>query len=450
MKKIIPALFAAVCCLYTFGETRPNIILILADDLGYGDVGFMGCTDIPTPHIDALATEGVRFTNGTVTHSFCSPSRAGIMAGRYQQRFGHENNVPFSADDLTLGLPVTEKLLPQALKEAGYTTAMFGKWHLGGTEPFHPLNRGFDELYGFLGGGHKYFPEQLTIETPTHRFDEYKTKLLRNRERVEETEHLTEAFTREACAFIERQSADKPFFIYLSYNAPHTPLQPSKETLERVPNLKGKRRQYAGLVVGLDDGVGRVFQTLEKTGHRNNTLIFFLSDNGGPLPHGADNGELRDDKGTVYEGGIRVPFTVSWPGIIPAGVDYEPVVSSLDIYATAAAVAGTTAPEERPLDGVNLIPYLTGEDKTLPHEILFWRQGGGGTWAARQGNLKMSEVRNTVELHDLDKDISESNDLSATYPEKLQNLKARLRSWNKKLVKPLWNNPTPPKKDEAR
>lgn len=427
----------------TVSASKPNVVVILVDDLGYADVGFNGCEDIPTPNIDRIAEEGMRCTDGYVSHPFCSPTRAGLLTGRYQQRFGHENNPPFLPDNDKIGLPTDQVTIADVLSSAGYVSTMIGKWHLGAAEPFHPLNRGFTHMYGFLGGGHQYFPDRLTVADPREHRHQYRTKLLRDRKRVEETEYLTDAFSREAVAFIDRYH-DRPFFLYLSYNAPHTPLQATEKYLKRFPDIKDKKRRvYAAMVSAIDVGVGRVLQALDRHDLDEQTLIFFLSDNGGPVGvNGSSNEPLRAGKGTVYEGGIRVPFAVRWIGQLPAGRDYDQPVSCLDIFATAAAVAGAEVPERHKLDGVNLLPYLQGEKTTPPHEVLFWRRGGGDSYAVRRGRFKLTEQnRGKLELYNLVKDIGEQHNLAAEQSGLLRKLNALKNEWDARLVEPKWPNP---------
>jgi len=273
----------------------PNIVVILADDLGYGDVGFNGCPDYATPNIDSIANNGILCTSGYVTHSFCSPSRAALLTGRYSQRFGYENQPTVDSTNPRLGLPMDELPLSQMLKSAGYVCGTIGKWHLGYAPNFHPLNRGFDEFFGFLDGSSNY----------------YNAKVLRDYTSVTETEYLTDAFTREGVSFINRH-ATEPFFLYLSYNAVHAPYdQPPAIYMDRVANIADPQRQnYAAMVVALDDGVGQVLQALQANNILNNTLIFFLSDNGAPPHPFVRNLPLRGYKHDVLEGGIRVPFAV--------------------------------------------------------------------------------------------------------------------------------------------
>jgi arylsulfatase A-like enzyme len=421
---------------------RPNIVVVLADDLGYADVGFQGAADIPTPNLDRLAASGIRCTSGYVSHPFCSPTRAGLMTGRYQQRFGHENNPRYDPHDAVAGLPLAETTLPQTLREAGYVTGHVGKWHLGATPKHHPLKRGFTESFGFLGGGHDYFKSEMSDGAK-----EYMIPIQRDGKAVEEKEYLTDAFSREACAFVRRHAKD-PFFLYLAYNAPHTPQQASGKYLDRFANISDpKRKLCAAMVSAVDDGIGRLTETLRELKLESDTLVFFLSDNGGPLAvNGTRNTPLRGAKGQVFEGGIRVPFVVSWPGQIAKGKKYGQPVISLDIFPTAAAAAGVELkPAVRAkLDGVNLLPHLQSRAATAPHQRLFWRTGGGVSYAVREGRYKLvRQPGGNPQLFDLDTDISESTDLAAAQPELAAKLNASLDEWNKQLIKPLFESPRP-------
>ena len=419
---------------------RPNIIVILADDLGFADTGFTGCKDFSTPYIDRLARSGVRFTNAYVSHAFCSPTRAGLMTGRYQQRFGHENNPVYNPHDDVAGLPTSEITLANVLSGAGYATGQIGKWHLGAAHQFHPLKRGFQEQFGFLGGGHDYFK----AETANPDAREYLIPIERNGKPVEEKEYLTDAFSREACEFVGRHAKD-PFFLYLAYNAPHTPLQAPQPYLDRVSSIADPiRRSYAAMICAMDDGIGRLTAMLEVLKLENDTLIFFLSDNGGPTPvtH-ADNHPYRGFKGQVYDGGIHVPFVMKWKGRLPEGETYGSPVISLDIFATAAALAGAAVPKDRPIDGVNLMPCLTGKGSPPPHDKLYWRIGGGQAFAVRQGNWKLVKIGGRSELYDLEADAGESKDAASTKPEILARLESARVAWNRDLIPPLFQSPAP-------
>jgi arylsulfatase A-like enzyme len=436
-------LLKAAACLpaaATAATRRPNIIVILADDLGYGDLGFQDSKDIPTPNLDQLARSGVRFTNAYVSHPFCSPTRAGLLTGRYQQRFGHENNPVYNPRDEVSGLPIEETTLPQVLAKAGYATGLVGKWHLGAAPKFHPMKRGFTEMFGFLGGGHDYFKAQLEGEPR-----EYLIPIQRSGEPVRESEYLTDAFSREAAAFVERHRA-RPFFLYLAYNTPHTPLQVSEKYLDRFRNVADlKRRSYAAMVSSLDDGVGKVMDALRRTQLESDTLVLFLSDNGGPpAANASNNGPLRAAKGTVYEGGVRVPFLARWKGKLKPGVYREPVIS-LDIFPTAAIAAGADPAALTPLDGVDLLPHLNGESNRPPHESLFWRTGGGVSYAVRQGNWKLVKASGSAapELYDLASDVGESRDLAPTEQAAVSKLQQAYDIWNRAMKPPVFPGPPP-------
>ena len=422
---------------------RPNIILILADDLGFADVGFNGCQDIPTPNIDSLARGGVRFTSGCVSHPFCSPTRAGIMTGRYQQRFGHENNPRYDPRDNVSGMPVSELSLAQVLAGAGYATGLVGKWHLGAAPHFHPMKRGFKETYSFIGGGHDYFKTQMEDEPR-----EYLVPIERDGTPEALNDYLTDALSREAAAFIRRHARD-PFFLYLAYNAPHTPQQSSEKYLNRFRGIQDeKRRLYAAMLSAVDDGVGGVLATLKELRLESDTLIFFLSDNGGPVGiNGSSNAPLRGAKGGLYEGGIRVPFAARWPGRLPAGRDFPHPVISLDILPTALGAAGARVPPAAKLDGVDLLPYLTGASSAAPHERLFWRTGGGMSFAVREGRFKLVRTpEGTTELYDLQADPGETKDLSGVRPDVAARLDKAREAWNRELTAPLFESPQPQRK----
>lgn len=419
-------------------QKAPNIIIILTDDQGYGDVGFNGSTEIPTPGIDRIANNGVVFTNGYVSFAVCGPSRAGLMTGRYQDRFGFSKNPLLAPKDSTMGLPQSEETMAELLKRAGYRTSVLGKWHLGAHPSQHPNRRGFDEFYGFLEGGHRYFPKEWDLNDITDtrsQYDGYRTKMLRNNEVVEETEYLTDALSREAVEFVKRNSGG-PFFLYLAYNAPHAPMQATEKYLSRFPDISdNKRKTYAAMVSAVDDGVNLLLNTLEQLKIDDNTIVFFLSDNGGPTKDNASsNKPLRGFKGDFFEGGIRVPFAVQWKGVLPAGTKYHQPVISLDIFGTAAAL--NKLRPKNPIDGVNLIPYLTGKNKGLPHEALFWRGSNSEKWAVRTAEQKLVILPQKTERFAIRDDISEARDLHAGDPKKTTELQALINSWKKGLVPP--------------
>jgi arylsulfatase A-like enzyme len=440
-------LATCACALAFAADRKPNILVIVSDDHGYADVGFNGGKAVPTPHLDALAASGVRCTSGYVSHPFCSPTRAGLLTGRYQQRFGHENNPAYNPTDAVAGLPLTEKLLPQFLQEAGYRTGWIGKWHLGATPAHTPWARGFQQTYGFIGGGHSFSGWAIDVKK------EYNVPLTRDGQATTEVPaHLTEAFGKEAVAFI-RRNAGAPWMLYLAFNAPHTPHMPTNEREKQFADVKDPvRRKCLAQISLMDDAVGAITKALADSGQAQDTLIFFFTDNGGTPPSlGADNTPLRGYKGYVYEGGVRVPFVISWPARLKAGSTYDRPVSSLDVTATALALAGVAFPTERRLDGVNLIPFLRGETQTAPHANLFWRTGGGQSYAVRSGDWKLVRNRKQPdELYDLSTDIGEAKDLASARPEVVAKLAADLSAWDKELIAPLFQSPkggkAPPKK----
>ena len=417
------------------GAPQPNIIVILADDQGYADLGCQGAKDVATPHIDSLAAGGVRFTNGYVSGPVCSPTRAGLMTGRYQQRFGHEFNPGRSAAAYeTVGLPLSQITIADALKQAGYATGIVGKWHLGWAPKFHPLRRGFDELFGFLGGSHSYLDAKADPLDP----------ILRGTEAVDEKEYLTDAFTREAVSFISRHK-DHPFFLYLAYNAVHAPLQATEKYLGRFAHIADpKRSTYAAMLAAMDDGAGAVLRRLREDGLERDTMVFFFSDNGGPIGvNGSDNSPLSGAKGTVLEGGIRVPFILQWPERVPAGKVYDEPVISLDVFPTAVAAARGGVPRDRVMDGVDIIPYVTGAAKGRPHETLFWRSGEQR--AVRRGQWKLVRAAGAPPaLYDLSRDIGERQDLAKDQPQLAQELDQALGKWESQLAPPLWGRPAQP------
>lgn len=474
---------ALMCCLATFSaagysqtivESRPNIVLLVADDLGYGETGCQGNSQIPTPHIDSLAARGVRFTNGYVTAAFCSASRAGLLTGRYQNRFGYEFN-PIGAknEDPLAGLPPQQKTLADHLQVAGYTTGLIGKWHLGGTAKYHPQRRGFDEFFGFLHEGHYFVPppyhgvttmlrrkalpnglmgrwqsrdEKTVYSTHMGSMEpdyDANNPVLRSGQPVKETEYLTDALTREAVGFVDR-NADRPFFLYLAYNAVHSPLQGADKNMQKFAHIDDiHRRIFAAMLSNMDDSVGEVIGSLDGNGIRDNTLIFFLSDNGGPTRElTSSNAPLRGEKGSMYEGGIRVPFLMSWPGHVPEGAEYAKPVISLDMFPTITAAAGLKPAVNRESDGVNLLPHLNDETGELPHETLWWRTGRKA--ALRYGDWKLvnnpsRRAPDKWELYDLSTDIGEQNDLANSAPETLADLIQRWGVLNSEMMDPIWS-----------
>jgi arylsulfatase A-like enzyme len=471
----------------------PNVIVILADDLGYGDTGVYGSKVIHTPNIDALAASGVRFTSAYVSHPVCSPSRAGLLTGRYQERFGYEFN-PVGRDR-TGGVSLNEITIAQIMKSAGYATGMIGKWHIGEARGYYPSDRGFDEFFGMAAGGSTYIVDpkptdefytypgadaaERTTNEPDPRLATMSPKerlvaargrapITRNHAVVDEEDYLTDAFTRESLDFIDRHKA-KPFFLYLAYNAPHVPLQATKKYLDRYRDIPEKGpRIYAAMVSALDDGVGAVMAKLKAEGLERDTIVIFLSDNGCAryIQGACSNAPLSGYKGDHLEGGVRVPYIVSWPGRVPGGkVDDRPI-SSLDIVPTAAAAAGAKLPKDRVYDGVDLMPYLTGGKTGAPNPTLYWR--AGASYAIRDGTNKLWEANKAapgvvagqdagkiapdgivakvgpygrhVMLYDLKSDAAERHNLAKAKPDLVARLQAKLAAWDKTLVPPQWTS----------
>jgi arylsulfatase A-like enzyme len=408
---------------------KPNILVIVADDLGYADTGFQGCRDIPTPNVDSIASNGVIFTDGYVSCPVCAPTRAGILTGRYQQRFGFEHNPgPESYAAENFGLPLSEKTLAERLKPLGYATGMVGKWHVGFKRELTPPERGFDEFFGFLNGAHNYLPRKGAQQE----------SILRGHDPVEEKEYLTDAFGREASAFVEKHK-EHPFFLYLPFNAVHSPLDASPKLLEKFASINDPlRRTYATMLASMDDAIGRVLEKLREHHLEENTLIFFLSDNGGPTTETSSrNDPLRGNKAQVYEGGIRIPFAMQWKGHLPAGKKVNQPIIALDIVPTVLYAASSTPVTEDKLDGVNLLPFLKGETEKPPHDQLFWRMGE--QHAARIGDWKLVGRRGqAAEIYYLPKDISEKTDLAARHPEKVKELQTAYNEWNAKNIPAQW------------
>lgn len=420
-------------------KERPNIIIFMADDMGYADTGFTGATDILTPNLDKLAENGVVFEQGYANHSFCAPSRAALLSGKYPYRFGFETNPAYDPANPLMGIDPSVKLFPKRLQEVGYKTAIVGKWHLGASEKHHPNNRGFDYFYGFLGGGHDYFK----IDTTKPVWEAYLQGLTRNKKTANFDGYLTTALSNDAANFVN-ENKDNPFFLFVSYNAPHQPLQAPKEDIERYSHIKDKKRRvYAAMVDVMDRGIGNVVATLKKNGIYENTLIFFLSDNGGPQGskenpgkgNASSNKPFRGGKGSFYDGGVHVPFIASWPAKFKSGSRYKLPVNSLDIGKTAVAVAGVEPNSVTDMEGVNLIPFVTGEDKKAPHDAIYWRGGSNWSVLASDGmkHVKDKDSKNP-ELFYLPNDISESEDIIDKKSIRAKELHAKWIEWNKKNI----------------
>jgi len=446
----------------------PNIIVFIADDLGYGDTGVYGSKFIKTPHIDQLAADGVRLTDAYVAAAVCSPSRAGLYTGRSQPRFGYDYNP--TGDDTVLGLPTDERTLGNLMNDAGYATGLVGKWHLGKSEQHHPMSRGFDEYYGILSGGSTYIDSTLdgvqswpNPDSPTQRPDA--SAVFDGRQQIEVEEYLTDVFAEEAVDYIARHK-DEPFFLMLTPNAPHTPLQSTDEYYDRYPDIKEEgKRIFAAMVSSVDDYVGDVVAELKKHNIEDNTLMVFFSDNGciaymsEPI---CTNEPLSGSKRYHLEGGVRVPFIYKWPARLPKGQVYSQPVTSLDLYSTMAAAAGV---DERTQDSVDLTPYLAGDNTEVPHEFLFWRAKPNmsvrwGKWkmwkvnksdqplsAMTLSGLRLPEIEfpqdspngQLTVLYDLSADIGEQTNVADQHPDVVERLETELANWDAELAdETLW------------
>ncbi len=436
---------------------HPNLLIVLADDMGYGDLGYTGSQHLQTPHLDSLAKSGVFCSEAYVTSSVCSPSRAGLLTGRDPRRFGYESNLNQSAAAYgtrqeLLGLPPSEHTLGDQLRSAGYATALIGKWHLGSEDAHHPTARGFDHFCGMLVGSHNYFP------TPA------KHQLQRNGEPLREfsSPYLTDFFTDEALRWIQTQhdsSEAKPWMLMLSYNAPHTPMQATDQDLAKFAHISDpKRRTYAAMMYALDRGVGRVRSYLEETGQLEQTLIVFFSDNGGATNNASWNGPLSGVKGCMREGGIRVPMIWSWPGQLPAGKRTDAVVSSLDVLPTFMAAAGADLLPLKPApshedkrnrhraeekygayDGINLLPLLQGKSDPA-RRTLFWRLQGQR--AIRDGKDKLITLSHRpAQLFQVTSDLAEADDRFDADRSRAEQLYQMLGEWEASLATvPLWGS----------
>ena len=427
--------------------SQPNIVLILVDDLGYCDSEIYGCGNVPTPNMKQLADDGVRFTAGYVTSPVCSPSRAGLLTGRYQHRFGHEFLVE-GDPTANAGLPVGEITIADALGQAGYATGMVGKWHLGIKSDHHPLNRGFDRFFGILNWGTDYIdPTNDDVYSWTHPLAKPSgnnaTVLIhsdgnvsRDKDFVKEDAYLTDAFAREAAEFIEEKRRG-PFFLYIPFTAIHGPLQVTSNYYAPLAHISDEaRRIYAGMTSALDHGVGKILRAIRTEGLEENTIVVLLSDNGAGVADHTNNGPLRLGKHTLFEGGVRVPYIVKWPGEIEAGKEYRQPVSALDVFPTLLAAAGQGMPADRSLDGVDLLPHLHRQTNSSPHTALFWRQGPN--WAVRQNEWKLIHAANQNWLYDLSQDPAERINLAERNPEVIKKLTKAFDDWNADNVDPLW------------
>lgn len=438
---------AFVCLAFQVGvgrctePKRPNFLIIYADDLGYGETGIQGCKDIPTPHIDSIAKNGLRCTQGYVAATYCSPSRAGLMTGKYPTRFGHE----FNAITRQSGLSLKEITIADRLRKLGYATAAVGKWHLGESAEYHPTRRGFDEFYGTLANTPFFHPTKFID-----------SKLSPDVKAIDdENFYTTDKYAERSVDWIER-NRDKPWLLYLPFNAQHAPLQAPKKYLDRFPSITDeKRKMFAAMMSAMDDAVGTVLAKIKALGQEQNTIVFFIADNGGPTQSTtSNNGALRGFKMTTFEGGPRVPFFVQWKGTLPEGKDYTLPVMNLDVMPTCLAAAGSPMEASAGVDGLDLIPYLTGKNPASPHETMYWRFGE--QWAVRHGDWKLVVSKGgngKPELYNLVKDIGESTDLATGDPKRVADMQMRYDAWSAQQAEPTVKDAKPlnaPKKNAKK
>lgn len=415
-------------------DSLPNIVVILTDDQGFADISLNPghSAEVATPHMDSLAEEGVVFSQAYTSGHVCSPTRAGLMIGGYSQRVG-----VYTAGDGGRGFDPGKTIFPGFLPDE-YVSAAIGKWHLGLDNDYpelkwHPLNRGFDESYGFMGrGAHSYF------DLRSDSTGKFLHPIYRNKERINDAGYLTTRLTEEAVAFIDRNHT-RPFFLYLAYNAVHAPAEAPQEDIEhfenRFPSISKERAILMAMLKHLDDGVGAVVAELKEKSVFENTIVFFLTDNGGAKGMQADNTPLRGFKGSFDEGGIRTPFIVSWPARFSGGRVIDTPVISFDILPTVLD-ASKSLPANNDFDGKSLLPLLSG-DATSHHETLFWSKGKEDEWAVRRNNWKLHYRRGDIDLTDLGNDISEKTDLARKYPEIVSELATEFDAWIKPMADPV-------------
>ena len=439
IKSVFVFALSVLLSLVVCAQKKPNIVLLFSDDAGYADFGFQGSKVMHTPNLDKLASSGVRFTQGYVSASTCGPSRAGLITGRYQQRFGfEENNVPSfmssnsALDGLNMGVPTDQTTIGESLQDLGYTTAYFGKWHLGGADRFHPTKRGFDEFYGFRGGARSYYKYPALSKTGKENWLERDFGKYAEPER-----YLTDKLGEEAADFIERNQ-EKPFFAFVSFNAVHTPMEAEQKDMDQFPQLSGKRQQVAGMTLALDRACGVILDKLKELGLEKNTIVVFTNDNGGPTDKNASiNLPLAGTKSNHLEGGVRVPFLMRWSGVIKKNSEYDYPVSTLDLLPTFVEAAGGDVKPLTQIDGVNLLPYIKNENKSRPHETLFWKKDCRAS--VRHGDWKLIRFPDRpAELYNIIEDESEQNDLASNYPDKVREMYKMIFEWESELERPRW------------
>ena len=429
MKRISINLILLCLTISLSAKDKPNVIILLADDLGWADLGYQGSDDIRSPHIDSLAKNGIRFTDGHVSASVCSPSRAGLMTGRYQQRFGHEANSPPPSD----GMDLEQITMADRLKKLGYRTGLIGKWHLGNQDEFYPTRRGFDYFYGLRSGSRSYFYNAKNDDKPGN-----VRAIEENGKPVKFDGYLTDVFGQKAIDFINAKD-DKPFFLFHSFTAPHGPMHATEEDKALFASIENtKRRSYAAMIWAMDRAIGQLVDALKAAGEFENTLIWFLSDNGGATGNASINLPLAGHKGIKFEGGTRVPFFAHWPKTFRNPKTFDPMMISLDVMPTSLAAAGAQEADLENFDGVNLLPFIRGEKNHEPHRYLYWHK----LWfsAMRDGPWKLIYVQDYgYALYNLKNDIGESQNLIHAQKRRSEKMIAQLKDWKAELEKPRWD-----------
>jgi len=456
-------------------------VIIIADDLGRNDLSLYSRDGLDLPHINQLAREGILFTEAYATSAVCNPSRAGLITGRYQQRFGNERQIMgryprnkleffvvknfvntsplqliepwYTASDAELrkqGLPESEVSLFEAFQAAGYRTGCMGKWHLGYHKPFLPQNKGVEDFYGFYEAFSLYAPKRAK-DMVNHRHRIFQNRVIwrqkrkgpsaifRNGVEVDEKGYLTTRIAEQAQQFIKAQEAE-PFLLCVPFNAPHTPFQAPKSYVDQYSHVDDKnKRVYYAMIAALDDAIGAIMGQLRESGLEENTLVFFCSDNGGATYTGAtENGDLKGGKMTQFEGGLNVPFIMKWKGVLPAGMQYHAPVSLMDIFTTSLFSCQIPLPSHVPVDGVDLLPFLSGQEKQVPHEYLFWKTDFSKSVRKGKWKLMVNAREGLMTLYDLEADKQETLDQQASHSEEVAQLLARLAAWEGELKAPLW------------
>ena len=409
----------------SINDSKPNIIIILADDAGYSDFGFMGSDEIKTPNLDQLALDGVTFNNAYVSASVCSPSRAGLLTGMYQQRFGHECNLD---SDVNNSFDPNQITIAEALKTEGYTTGLIGKWHLGDKTQNHPLKNGFDYFWGFISGARNYFYDPNEVNRNSIR------NVVENYSQTKFEGYLTDVLGEKAISFIDKNNqSNNPFFLFLSFNAPHTPMQAKEEVLQKFKD--NPRQVYASMMWSMDEAIGNVIDALKENNQYDNTIIYFLSDNGAAMSNNASPFPYKGWKGNQFEGGIKTPMIMTWKNKIKSNTQFDGFISALDIFKTSLEVSNVNDELMVNADGKNIMNYLN--DNIIQNENLFWRKDKMAT--VRSGNYKLIRLNDTsTVLYNIENNYFEDLDLKLKEPSVHDSLFKLLLDWEDRLIDPNW------------